>query len=371
MIHNWTTKAYVTTVAKDTRTITLHVLLKAIFGKSYGFQTNEEDTFSSELNYRDALRGVLDDLMIIAAFGRKLLANTWLPRVFKRAHYSCEAFQNHMTEAYQDEKTSMEGGYASQGTFMASLIRASQEEAKIGKHKIAETAIYGNIFLFSFAGHDSTTHALTFALIHLAAAPDVQDWISKEINHVFGDQVMTEWDYTTGFPRLQRCVAVFMETVRLYSPLPIAKWTADQPVQLRVKDKVITIPKETRILLNYAALHTHPKFWGDDAAAWRPSRWIQGTCVGQEEIVRPQRGSFIAWSEGQRACPGKKFSQVEFAATLATLFRDWKVEPRLKSGETKEAARQRVLDFIEADTTIVLLLQMVHPEHVPLVWTRR
>ncbi|KAI1485519.1 hypothetical protein F5X96DRAFT_659588 [Biscogniauxia mediterranea] len=37
--------------------------------------------------------------------------------------------------------------------------------------------------------------------------------------------------------------------------------------------------------------------------------------------------TFIVWSEGARDCPGRKFSQVEFVATIASLFRDWRVNP--------------------------------------------
>lgn len=43
------------------------------------------------------------------------------------------------------------------------------------------------VFVFNFAGHDTTAHTLTFATFFLAANPDVQDWVSEEINHVMGD----------------------------------------------------------------------------------------------------------------------------------------------------------------------------------------
>ena len=87
--------------------------------------------------------------------------------------------------------------------------------------------------------------------------------------------------------------------------------------------------------------------------------------------MTPRKGSFIAWSEGLRICPGKKFSQVEFVASMAAIFRDWYVEPLLEEGESLEVARKRVLKLVEEDTGQVLLLQMLHPERAPLVWKRR
>jgi hypothetical protein len=70
-------------------------------------------------------------------------------------------------------------------------------------------------------------------------------------------------------------------------------------------------------------------------------------------------------------CPGKKFSQVEFVAIMAGLFRDWRVEPVLEKGEDLAAASKRVMRLVEEDTGQVLLLQMLHPERAPLVWKKR
>ncbi len=90
-----------------------------------------------------------------------------------------------------------------------------------------------------------------------------------------------------------------------------------------------------------------------------------------ETFVIPHKGSFIAWSEGIRNCPGKKFSQVEFVAAMAGLFRDWRVDPLSEGSETPEMARKRVMDIVENDTGQVLLLQLLHPERAALAWKRR
>ena len=108
---------------------------------------------------------------------------------------------------------------------------------------------------------------------------------------------------------------------------------------------------------------------------WRPSRWIDTKDPDEElkdeSVITPQRGSFIAWSEGVRVCPSKKFSQVEFVATMAGLFRNWRVEPVPEEGEDLAMARKRWAELVEKDTGQVLLLQMLHPEKAPLVWKKR
>ena len=129
------------------------------------------------------------------------------------------------------------------------------------------------------------------------------------------------------------------------------------------------------------ALHAHPRYWGDDALVWRPSRWIEHpsdsasggdirTRLSGERLLVPEKGAYFAWSEGARSCPGKKFAQVEFVATMAALFRTHRVQPVPRKGETLERARRRVLDVVE-DTRMQLLLQMRDPNSVSVAWSRR
>ncbi|RYC61640.1 hypothetical protein CHU98_g4574 [Xylaria longipes] len=380
MLHYWSSKTAVKTTADDVRTLSLHVLSKAGFGKSYPFQGPHTSTSAAShaTNYKESLQEVLDNCVLIMALGTKFLSKPWLPHKLRRVHAACVAFQRHMTSVYEEEKRAFAQGRTSDRNLLSSLIRASNEEAKASNERtgtrvsagLTESEIYGNMFVFNFAGHDTTAHTLMFAIAFLAANPLVQDWLFEELQKVFGDRQPEEWDYHNDFLQLKRCNAILMETVRLYTPVPVAKWTEKMSRQLRVGDKEIIVPPDTMVIPSYAALHTHPKFWGPDPLVWRPQRWIERRNV-TEELFIPKRGTFIPWSEGERSCPGKKFSQVEFVATMAALFWDWRVSPEPMRGETIEKARARLLNLIETDSAQVLLLQMLHPERAPLRWTKR
>jgi len=149
-----------------------------------------------------------------------------------------------------------------------------------------------------------------------------------------------------------------------------------------VNNETINIPSDTLVVPNLQALHTHPRYWGTDSLTWRPSRWIlpasasqtvertEPTQLQNEKLLVPEKGTFIAWSEGARNCPGKKFVQVEFVATMATLFRNYRVQPIAKQGETLDVARKRVLEVVK-DSSVQLLLQMRDPESVAVTWSRR
>jgi cytochrome P450 len=388
MLAYWARQPAVTTSAEDLRTLSLHVLSGAGFGKFYKFEGHTERSDSSvSANYKNSLQMILENCVLIMALGPAFLARVrpWLPGTWKLAKLAdtCAAFQRYMTDQYEEEKRASlrvqdKDKTQAKKTLMSSLVRASQAEGAGG---LSESEIYGNMFMLNFAGHDTTAHTFTFAIYFLAAHPDVQDWLSDEIRAVLGDgDDPAGWKYAASFPRLKRCLAVMLETLRLYTVVPVSKWVGEDhqtSVSLQVggKSKTVVLPPKTMFIPSYAAVHTDPWYWGADALAWRPSRWIhtQGAMPGDEDLVAfEKKGTFLGWSEGARDCPGKKFSQVEFVATMAALFRDWRVDPApLHDGEAPEAARKRVLDLIEHDSAPVLLLQMLHPERAPLVWKRR
>lgn len=144
------------------------------------------------------------------------------------------------------------------------------------------------------------------------------------------------------------------------------------------------VPKNTVVIPNYSALHTHPRYWGNNSVDFEPSRWItsagppvpatKGPSAHPVEHLKepPARNSpFVGWSGGARSCPGRKFAQVEFVGVLVGLFREFKVKPVPLKGEDDGMARARLLEQIKMDTGMRLLLQMLHPEKAVLEWRRR
>ncbi|TGJ78612.1 hypothetical protein E0Z10_g10154 [Xylaria hypoxylon] len=385
MIRYWMSRSSVRSTANDLRTLSLDVLSKAGFGKSYKFEGHEETSHvDPSASYKDSLQLILEHCILIIAMGPKFFTEMpWLPLRYRQIGHAVTAFQKSMTEMYESEKTKVAQGVSGttvSRTFLSSLAKASLD-AKKGEG-LTEREIYGNIFVINFAGHDTSSHVFTFAVYFLAANPAVQDWLSEELDSVLGRLASHEWDYTTHFPRLKRCLAVLYETIRLYTPVPVTKWTKEKTQTLDVGDKTLVLPPNTMMCLAYSSLQTDPRWWGSDSLTWRPSRFIKPAKIetifdgekinGQEEeFVQPKRGTFVGWSEGARDCPGRKFSQVEFVATIASLFRDWRVEPVVFEGETIEVARSRVLGLIKTDSAMVLLQQMLHPERAPLIWTKR
>lgn len=186
---------------------------------------------------------------------------------------------------------------------MGNLVRASSEEASKSKSSqvkpLTVHEIFGNVFVFNFAGHDTTAISLAYALVLLVSRPDIQDWIFEALNFYLPSSSAADWQYEAVFPNLKRCLAVLvsalfsssttppsdpqlikctqLETLRLYNPLPgVPKYTST-PQSLKIASRTISIPADTLVIPALQTLHTHPRYWGKDSLAWQPKRWILNT----------------------------------------------------------------------------------------------
>ncbi|TQS33652.1 hypothetical protein Golomagni_05995 [Golovinomyces magnicellulatus] len=277
-----------------------------------------------------------------------------------------------MTSLYEDTKQRQDRGDKLDHNLMTLLVQGSQDDNSNGTG-LTEAEIYGNMFVVTFAGHDTSALTFVYSIFFLAAHPEIQEWVSEEIQEVLQGRNPSELDYNRDFHRLKRCVAVMYETLRLYTIVPTMKWTGNKAAPLIVNGETYVIPAETVVTTSWGAVQTDPRYWGSNSLAWNPRRWIKQSETisekpnpGAEEFLDYKRGTFVGWSGGARDCPGRQFSQAEFVATMAVLFSDYRVEAVKNPGETNKMARDRVMDVIENDTGAILLTQIMHPERVPL-----
>lgn len=384
-------KSPIRDTTKHVRTLSLHVLSCAGFGKSYSFQKSSEPPKPGHMfNYRDALAHVLDHIMLILVFGPNLLRNRLLPKRLSSIGQATVDFKAYMTDMYNEEKGTTSDSRKEVANIMVSLVRATRQSDGVSSSKfeepkamepaagiLSESEVYGNIFVYNFAGHDTTAITLSWTIYLLAAHPEVQDWLGEEINEYYNDGNAPTGGYIETFPKLKRCFAVLLEVLRLYNPLPgIIKSTGDTSQDLRVtNNKTITVPAHARVVLHTDAIHTHPMYWGSDSLEWRPQRWIACSSektprIEDESLIVPPQGTYAPWSGGPRVCPGKKFGQVEFVAIMATFFKEHRVEPVPRDHESIQCARARTLAAVK-DSGMILLLQMLKPETIGVRWTKK
>lgn len=230
MLHSWLSHGPdgITATSEDVRTLALDVLAFAGFQKSYPWQSQQTMRERTASTYRDSLAIILQNVLIILVLPARFFSMPFVPKRWQQVGWALRAFKKYMLDQIDDEKRSISDGEAGSKTLVSNLVRAveNQQSTVAGPGSqalkpLSVDEILGNIFVFNFAGHDTTAITFTTAIYSLVAYPEVQDWISDEINFYLPDDDSSTWQYEKTFPKLQRCLAVLVSPTTLFRlPLP-------------------------------------------------------------------------------------------------------------------------------------------------------
>ena len=279
--------------------------------------------------------------------------------------------------------TSRFGGIHLMCASTGNLMRGAGIELGLGSSKPAQlltnNEIISNAFIILMAGHETTANSLTFTSILLAMNRHTQAKVQQEIGVIFQDRPTQEWNYETDVPLLQKSMlaAVINEQLRLYQPFSmIPKMVAtDGPRALMIEGQQINIPAKTRIGLSAVGVHRNPKSWPHSASKiapgrvndledFIPERWMHAAnsvlvsesddefldfsvnddenLIGRQSMdatqkyFQPARGAFIPFSEGQRACIGRRFALVELYAIFSYMISKYTIELDLQEWATDD-----------------------------------
>lgn len=152
---------------------------------------------------------------------------------------------------------------------------------------------------------------MTWALYYLSKYPDTQSKLRENLHNLRykDDAQMTSDDIDS----CQYLKAVCNEVSRVRPPVAMTMRTAE-------RDTTICgsfIPKGTLIIICPQAINNDPGLWGDDAADFKPSRWINESGQADNKGGAESNYSFLTFLHGPRACVGRGFAVGEFACLLA------------------------------------------------------
>jgi cytochrome P450 len=257
-----------------------------------------------------------------------------------------------MKEMVDAKKLAVQSGAGEPSTtdLIGQLVKG-QEERKDGKSQglaaLSETEVMGNLFIFVIAGHETSANSIHFALVLLALHLEVQRKVQEELEQIFQGRPISEWEYDCDLPRLLNGMlgAVLNEELRLIAPtIAVPKISCPMPQQLTVNGKEVTVPANTMLRLCVPSVHRNPKFWphgppkdpekpyfpldnlDNDLEEFKPERWTKTKNKTADGLYNPVKGSYIPFSEGPRACLGRRFAQVEILAALAVILTEYSVE---------------------------------------------
>ena len=244
-----------------------------------------------------------------------------------------------------------------------------------------------------FAGHEANANTLTFAILLLACRPAIQRAVQDDIYRIIGSAPCRDWTYADNYSELSESLvgAVINETLRLYTVLNfIPKFNAETPKSINVSNTSCTMPANTYVVINTSALHTNPKYWVNPegaadvpspAASFNPWQWFSQERGGKRtsKILEPVPGSFLPFSDGKRACLGRRFALVELCASLTRILKESSVElavqgltqdsPPIEKRAKWEAAKQKAEFEMMANVEFGMSLRM--KDTVPVSFVRR
>ncbi|WP_135828723.1 cytochrome P450 [Halorussus halobius] len=239
------------------------------------------------------------------AGGASAFVPDWVPtpknRRFRRA---MTAFEQLVDDLVDDRRDAA----GEHDDLLALLLHAEGPDGTT----MSEDAVRDQMVTFLFAGHETTSLALTYAWHLLGRNPDAAARLRTELDDVLGDRRATMAD----LPDLDYTDRVVTEALRLYPPAYVIFREPTEDVRLgpyRVREG-------TNVTLPVFKIHRDERFY-DDPDAFRPERWTDEFRAELPEYA------YFPFGGGPRHCIGMRFARTELKLVLATLARELAFEP--------------------------------------------
>ncbi|TFK72489.1 cytochrome P450 [Pluteus cervinus] len=337
----------------QTLTSKLALLVIGNCGFGFNFHWSEPPTsVDGSTSIQRALH-IVTEWHILDVFCPRWLSDLPVP-IFKKYRAAYKQLMDFMHAQVAERRDLVQGGTQLRMDVFTMLVKANEDEE--AKFRLDDDELIGNVFVMLLAGHETTAQILAASLGFLAVHEDIQDEVYEEVMSVIGRRDPVFSDFT----KLEKVTSVFYETLRIFPPGFILVRKASEDTVIQVPNPVgqegttgLPVPKGIELVIDVLGIHNNPRYF-DEPEKFKPQRWYG---------LSNESEAFAAFSIGPRACIGRKFATFESVCFLASLLRDWKVEPILKAGETNKEWKERVVD-----AKLVLTLGV---KDVPVRFVRR
>ncbi len=175
-----------------------------------------------------------------------------------------------------------------------SLLVAARGESG---ERFTDTEIRDQVMTLMFAGHDTSTSTVTFALWELAHHPEVLARLTEELDRVLAGAPPTIDQMERELPYLDMVVD---EVLRLYPPA----WIGPRRAVRDFEFGGFSVPRGAYVNYVSWASHRLPEVF-PEPEAFVPERFTR------ERKAALPRGAYVPFGGGKRVCIGKRFGQIE------------------------------------------------------------
>ncbi|CAO2630220.1 Cytochrome P450 3A13 [Lemmus lemmus] len=178
---------------------------------------------------------------------------------------------------------------------------------------LSDLEIVAQSIIFIFAGYETTSSSLSFALYLLATHPDVQKKLQDEIDAALPNKAPPTYDTLVQMEYLDM---VINETLRLY---PIAG-RLERVCKADVEVNGVLIPKGTVVIVPMFVLHKDPKHW-PEPEEFRPERFSKKN----QDNINPY--TYLPFGDGPRNCIGMRFALMNMKIALVSILQNFSFQP--------------------------------------------
>ena len=274
-------------VHEDMMALALNIVAKLLFGANLAADAHDIGTTISSM--MEDFSGQLG-LRALTPFARFPTPGTW------RIQRGIREMDRIIYGMIADRRAAADPG----NDLLGLLLRARDEDgSRMDDRQLRDEAL--TLFV---AGHETTALALTYALYLLAAHPEQQELLDRELDDVLAGR---DADFAD-LERLKRTEAVLLEAMRLYPPA----WSVGREALVDVEIGGYRLPKGSTLFMSQWVMHRDPNLFPD------PERFLPERWAGDAQRRLP-RFAYFPFGGGPRICIGNRFAMMEATLILTVL----------------------------------------------------
>ncbi|MDB6093886.1 MAG: cytochrome [Verrucomicrobia bacterium] len=191
---------------------------------------------------------------------------------------------------------------------LLSMLLLAEDAEHPGQH-LSDEEVRDQVMTLFFAGHETTSNALTWTCWLLARHPAIEAALHAELAQVLGDRAPTFADV----PNLVLTEQVIRESMRLYPPV----WAMARRTLVELDFAGQKIPCPSLLVACPWITHRDAR-WFPDPDQFQPTRWTR------EFRTALPRFAYFPFGGGARSCIGENFAWMEFILIIARFAQQWR-----------------------------------------------
>jgi cytochrome P450 len=284
-------------IGSDMVGLTLEVVAKTLF---------DADVHDGAPVVRDAML-VLQEVMVDHIHMPIPVPKWWPSAKNRRKVEAIEAIEAIVRDVIAERRASQRD----HGDLLSMIVFAKGEDGA----GMADREVRDQAMTLFFAGHETSSHALTWAWYLLSRHPHVVERMREELDAVVGERAPTVDDLKS-LPYLEQVVK---ESLRI---LPSVWVFMKEPIE-DTQLGGFHVPKGAQIMIS-PYVTQHDARWFPSPETFDPDRFHK------ERAKEIPTGAYVPFSAGQRVCLGKTFAMMEVRLILGRLVQ--RVDPVVAEG---------------------------------------